>query len=245
MARLTKILAATAAGAMASLLAAQAQAAVFIGFSTGGSPITRYSQAGDGTFSFNANCALIACGGFSQVLVNGETGIIPTLLHSASVEVKKSGVGNLTIFVTHTNITGGLPDLGYESSFTSNNGVKINRTPPIFTTPFTVTLSTYVDPLDRLYQGTLLSTFTSSTPGASAEDDFHAPIALGTAPFSVTEKYVLHANSGSAGLSTSPSVILSGLYTGTPEPATWGLMVLGFGGAGAILRRRRTLALAA
>jgi hypothetical protein len=27
-----------------------------------------------------------------------------------------------------------------------------------------------------------------------------------------------------------------------PEPGTWALMILGFGGAGAVLRRRKTLA---
>ncbi|MBI1197704.1 MAG: choice-of-anchor A family protein [Phenylobacterium sp.] len=36
---------------------------------------------------------------------------------------------------------------------------------------------------------------------------------------------------------------LGGTYTvpGVPEPATWALMILGFGGAGAMLRRRRAL----
>jgi hypothetical protein len=32
---------------------------------------------------------------------------------------------------------------------------------------------------------------------------------------------------------------------GVPEPATWGLMLVGFGGLGAMMRRRRTVALAA
>jgi hypothetical protein len=30
-----------------------------------------------------------------------------------------------------------------------------------------------------------------------------------------------------------------------PEPATWGLMIAGFGGMGAVLRRRRALGLTA
>jgi hypothetical protein len=32
-----------------------------------------------------------------------------------------------------------------------------------------------------------------------------------------------------------------GQLPGVPEPATWGLMILGFGGAGALLRRRRAV----
>lgn len=35
------------------------------------------------------------------------------------------------------------------------------------------------------------------------------------------------------------------LTAGVPEPATWAMMILGFGGVGATLRRRRTLGLAA
>jgi hypothetical protein len=34
-------------------------------------------------------------------------------------------------------------------------------------------------------------------------------------------------------------------FGGTPEPATWGLMLVGFGGLGAMLRRRRSAALTA
>jgi hypothetical protein len=37
-------------------------------------------------------------------------------------------------------------------------------------------------------------------------------------------------------------VVVSG---GVPEPATWGLMLVGFGGLGAMMRRRRAVALAA
>lgn len=40
-------------------------------------------------------------------------------------------------------------------------------------------------------------------------------------------------------------ITLNNQALGTPEPATWGLMLVGFGGLGAMLRRRRALALAA
>ncbi len=41
----------------------------------------------------------------------------------------------------------------------------------------------------------------------------------------------------------TPAAQLS-LSGGVPEPATWGLMIMGFGGMGAVLRRRRAVAIA-
>lgn len=46
----------------------------------------------------------------------------------------------------------------------------------------------------------------------------------------------------------NPALIASNIRNisvGVPEPATWGLMIMGFGGIGAALRRRRVVALAA
>jgi hypothetical protein len=41
------------------------------------------------------------------------------------------------------------------------------------------------------------------------------------------------------------NVLLTSLTTTVPEPATWGLMLVGFGGLGAMMRRRRAVAVAA
>ncbi len=56
---------------------------------------------------------------------------------------------------------------------------------------------------------------------------------------------------GGAGLDTfrliyraSSSAVLYGVSPAVPEPATWGMMLLGFGIIGGALRQRRTLALA-
>ena len=109
-------------------------------------------------------------------------------------------------------------------------------------TPFSVTLSTFVSPTNALFGGTLLNTFSNSSPGASSSNQLAGPVGFGTGLYSVTEKYVLHGNKGSKGLSTSPSIILSALAV--PEPAAWGLMLLGFGAAGGMLRHKRRTALA-
>lgn len=40
---------------------------------------------------------------------------------------------------------------------------------------------------------------------------------------------------------TTPDSVLGGVITGgVPEPASWALMILGFGGVGAVIRRRRS-----
>lgn len=54
--------------------------------------------------------------------------------------------------------------------------------------------------------------------------------------FFATDIWGLNGNTGNVG-ALGPS-------TGTPEPATWAMMLVGFGGMGALLRRRRAVAAA-
>jgi hypothetical protein len=53
----------------------------------------------------------------------------------------------------------------------------------------------------------------------------------------VTEKYVISATAFGKSESASPTITLTGV--GVPEPATWAMMILGFGGVGAVMRQRR------
>jgi len=70
--------------------------------------------------------------------------------------------------------------------------------------------------------------------------------------------HALETISGSEALSAGPhsieiqygnalccGAVLDFSVAGAPEPVTWGLMVVGFGGLGAVLRRRRTTSFAA
>lgn len=57
--------------------------------------------------------------------------------------------------------------------------------------------------------------------------------------------YVLEAgvrNAGDGDPGYASQLLLDNITTAVPEPATWGLMILGFAGAGAMLRRRAAFA---
>jgi hypothetical protein len=59
---------------------------------------------------------------------------------------------------------------------------------------------------------------------------------------------IFYADRENTGAFLSVSLDSTGITVtppGVPEPATWGLMLVGFGGLGAMMRRRRSLALAA
>jgi hypothetical protein len=59
---------------------------------------------------------------------------------------------------------------------------------------------------------------------------------------------IFYADRENTGAFLSVSLVSEGITVtpgGVPEPATWGLMVVGFGGLGAMMRRRRSVALAA
>jgi hypothetical protein len=57
------------------------------------------------------------------------------------------------------------------------------------------------------------------------------------------DKIVLGTGAGQIGtgvLTATVSAITSGATGGVPEPATWAMMLVGFGGLGAVLRRQRS-----
>jgi len=88
--------------------------------------------------------------------------------------------------------------------------------------------------LDGLYLG--------GNPGVHATQS--VTLSLGTLTGLHSLK-VFYADRAQVAANLSISGVGLNTLSGTPEPATWGLMLLGFGGLGAMMRRRRAVALRA
>ena len=216
---ITKLLTAAATAAALSMTAASAQAALWIGYSLdGGATITDLvSGDADGVYDY----LFTNLGGFEEVAVSGDTGVFPGLLHASSVDANSAGNtgGAITLFVSHTDILANT-GINYKYQYantTQNGGVT------------TVGFSTFLDDSNSAYGGVLLAS--GSHPFPAGEQLAVGPAMSG--PFSVTHRFDIT-------MSGRGSTAHSAAVTAIPEPATWGLMIMGFGGAGAMLRRRRT-----
>ncbi len=163
-----------------------------------------------------------AYGTFELELLTGAKGVNPTILGSTTSDhnIKGSG-GTLNVYITRTGITGKLPK-SVMSTFTSN----------VLPKKWSVVESTYLSKTNQLYTGTLLSSHAFSAIGTfEHENDLFGSIA---GPYSVTTRYTLTAPTTGSAFST-----IAIRDASVPEPATWALMIVGFGGAGAALRSRR------
>ena len=94
----------------------------------------------------------------------------------------------------------------------------------------TAVISSYYSNTNAQWGGTLLATSAFNNPAVfNSVNNVN-----GTGPFSTTVRYDITFN-GPAGSNFNGTANL----TAVPEPATWGLMLLGFGAMGGMLRTRR------
>jgi hypothetical protein len=122
------------------------------------------------------------------------------------------------VFVTAQGLTGPVP--GFLSGFTEN----------LLTAGWSVVETTYLSTSNALYGGAVLSSKTFNTVGSGTAIS-GATVASG-ATYSVTEQFHIVSN----GVGNAQSTLD---ITAVPEPATWGMMILGFGGIGAMVRNSR------
>ena len=214
----TKFTVAAAALVSAAMVAGASQAAIFIGLANsavaGGA--TQEVATGGSFASFGG-----AFGTFELTFTSGADGLTPILLGSTSQVQNSAGAGGvLDIYVTRTEIDGSPNPLSFFSSFTSN----------VLTSGWTLTERTYVGGALQKFGGTELSSFTFTPPGLGTFS--HTAGAPPGVAYSVTHRYTVTAPSVGESLATIS-------IAAVPEPGTWALMIMGFGGAGAMLRSRR------
>ena len=218
---LNKFLCAAGAALAFAAAATAADATVYIGVSTnGGASITQVASGADSALYSGSQ------GVFNINLVSGANGINPVLLGSTTNNTTSTGAGSIDIYVSGTDFS--TTEQQFLSGFTTN----------FLPTGWTVTETNYVDTSNTLtWGGTVVgqTTFTGA-PGLQTASVFNPTV---SGPFSVTQRYTITATGSGQQLSTIN-------LAAVPEPGVWALMLLGFGGVGAMLRtnRRRALAFA-
>jgi hypothetical protein len=105
------------------------------------------------------------------------------------------------------------------------------QTPSFIGFPLGVTSGTF----SNTYDLTLASSYRPGFITASGGTPAGAEAALLTALQQQRAYFNIHST-------TFPGGEIRGFLTAVPEPGTWALMILGFGAAGVLLRRRRTAA---
>jgi hypothetical protein len=233
-----KTLAAVAALATGLAVASAAAAAVEIdfGYSLNGGAIVAFGPGAAVVPGGNANVtAGTVLAGYWQVNTLAATyATEPDLLASNTIDVRSAGscAGcTLDLFVTLKNIpTTSLVNDKLFSSFSASAGAPGSS------------LTTLYDTGNGLFTGSSLQTLPYSGGGFGNGTN---TVAHPGSPFSVTEVYHLTAflTGGAAAANhtdhTNATIDLATDVPGVPEPATWAMMIAGFGGIGAVLRSRR------
>jgi len=211
---------AAAAAAITTFSATAADAAVFMGFEFNGGGIATVDSDASIT-SYNG-----AFGDFEVNVYSGTDGVFPQLLGTTGHSRNSAGANNagtLDIYVTVTDLAN-MPK-SFFSSFANN----------VLPAGWSVTTRTYVDNNNGLYGGSLLSSNTFTSIGTYTDTSGgHSDTGL----YSLTARYTIVATS--KGEAQSNIAIAA-----VPEPGTWALMIMGFGGAGAMIRSRRKAMVAA
>lgn len=219
-----RIVLALAAGVATIALAPAASATICIGVSVNGGAISQVAcDGGSGSANYNTSTG----GYFYNVSATGSPLLSMPQLLTQSVNIQNQGGSNATIdlYITQTGLTT-MNGSGLASTFTSNT---IAGASAMMRSYYSATNADYSNGVSA--GQTLLATGPSFTGPATyqANNLFNV-----TGPWSETVRYTLTFTGGN-GSNFNGTANLAAV----PEPATWGLMLLGFGAMGGMLRTRR------
>lgn len=213
------ILAATASAA-ALMAGTPATAAIIIGVGVNGGAVTQVaSDAASGSANYNT----IANGLFFNSSATGFPILAQPSLLTQSVNLQQAGgtSGTLNLYITQTDLPAFNGSL--LSSFTSNT---ISNAGAV--------LSTYYSTANALFGGTLLQSAAYNAMGTTSGTN----LLVTTGLFSTTVRYDITFGTGAGSFNGTANLAA----TAVPEPASWALMLLGFGGFGYAMRRRTKIA---
>jgi hypothetical protein len=185
----------------------------------------------------NAGVASFSEGVFQVNLETGISGVSPLLNTTSNNQISAADTTlshTLDIFITAEGLTSPLGLAGFVSTFQTN----------FLPAGWTLVERTLLDPTnhapgDGAFAGTPLSSASWSGGPLVQQATGQQAGNTGAGPYSLTAEYFYTAGPNVTGTASSTIAIAA-----VPEPGVWALMIFGFGGAGAMLRKRRALALA-
>ena len=197
--------------------AAAHAATITIGSALNGGGITTRASGTDAasTGSFSAGM------GWNANIVTGQTAAAPDIFNSTSQNTTNGGsTAALDIFVTASNLTSPVGSVPFLSTFTTN----------AVPSGWTVTESTFLDARNTVF-GTTTSLGSDAFTGIDTGSAL--TIAAVTAPYSITQEYIIRANgiSGSANSTMDVSAV--------PIPGTLPLFASGLGALGLLRWRKK------
>ena len=228
---LTKLLAATALAAGMAVSASAHANVVSIQVKLDN---VLYNLSSTGTYTQGANFANFfgSIGTFNLNLLGGSINDVPLLQTNANVQGVDSVSHKLEIFITGQGYTLPIgPAAAYTSTFQTS----------VLSSGWTIDETTWISPTNQVppslsYVGTTLATAhmdPSLIAGTTAVTGYDP----GAGPYSISAQYTIITGVGSQGNGAANSVV--NVLNAVPEPATWALMIMGFGGVGALARNRR------
>jgi hypothetical protein len=169
-------------------------------------------------------------GGFIINHLSGSAGISPVSDTQALDTVSTGPGGDLIVFVSAQFLTSPIGNFTWLSTF---------QTQPLGP-GWTLTENTWLSQSNMPQTGTPLGNATMNADPLPQQFHNFQIANTGAGPYAINTEYTIHAI-GAGSANSTIDVFNAGAV---PEPTTWGLMIVGFGGIGAMVRGRRRQAAA-